>query len=186
MNKIDTMRSNLEYIGKKSLAQSADLKANYVPALLKAETNLQCEELRDKRMLLFFDATPRQGDVFNIIARFVDITHGGKVCVRQRLINVSFLQKSMDADCVCGEISSCLSRRRLIHEDVTSVSVDACSVNLRAMQMIKDSYNLNWFTNLCLSHLANNAGNCAKFVILSQVWSLLQKIFKNSDNAKTE
>ena len=108
------------------------------------------------------------------------------MCVRQRLINVSFLQKSMDADCVCGEISSCLSRRRLIHEDVTSVSVDACSVNLRAMQMIKDSYNLNWFTNLCLSHLANNAGNCAKFVILSQVWSLLQKIFKNSDNAKTE
>ena len=60
MNKIDTMRSNLEYIGKKSLEQSGDLKANYVPALLKAEMNLQCEELKNKRILLFFDATPRQ------------------------------------------------------------------------------------------------------------------------------
>ena len=180
VNKVDLMRSNLEYIGKKSLEQSGDLKANYIPALLKAEMTLQCEEVKDKHISLFFDATPRQGDMFNAIARFVDITHGGKV------VNVSFLQESMDADCVCGEISSCLSRRRLIHEDVTSVSVDACSVNLRAMEMIKDSYNINWFTNLCLSHLANNAGNCAKFVILSQVWSLIQKIFKNSDNAKTE
>ena len=40
--------------------------------------------------------------------------------------------------------------------------------------------------NLCLSHLANNAGECANFIILSQVWSLVQKIFKNSDNAKKE
>ena len=138
--------------------------------------------------LLFFDVTPRQDDAFNVIATYVHKTDGGRVTsVQQRLINLSFLQKSMGADSVYGEISMSLSRRRLLHdENMKSISVDACSVNLHAIQMVRDSYSCNWFTNLCLSHLANNAGDCAKFVILSQVWSLIQKIFKNSDNAKTE
>ena len=67
-----------------------------------------------------------------------------------------------------------------------SVSVDVCLVNIRAIKTIEEEFNLNWFMNLCLSHLDNDTGDCANFIILSQVWSLVQKTFKNSDNAKKE
>ena len=186
VNKIDHMRKDLEYIAKKSLQRSGDLKANYISMILKEEIIMQREELRGKIVFICFDATPRQGDVFNLIARYIHVSDGGKVEARQRLINVSFLAKSMDADSVCGEVRASLNERHLVHEDVKSVSVDACSVNIRAIKTIEGEFNVKWFMNLCLSHLANNAGECANFIILSQVWSLVQKIFANSDNAKKE
>ena len=200
VNKIDEMRRDLEYIGKKSLEPSDDLKANHLSSILKAEVKLQCEELREKVISIFFDATPRPGGgtIFNLVARYIFVSDAGKVDVRQRLINVLFLEKSMDVDSMCKEVGASLHQRRLIHQDVKSISVhaeadrnadadadrDACSLNphLRAIRMIEGQHNLNWFKNLCLSQLANDAGDCAEFVILSQVSSLLHKIFENPDN----
>ena len=43
---------------------------------------------------------------------------------------------------------------------------------------------VKWLLSLCLSHMANNAGENASLVILGRFWSLTQKVFAQSDNAK--
>jgi predicted GTPase len=80
-----------------------------------AEEALQATEIVDAGtlVLLVFDATPRQGDAFNVIARFVHKTGSGKVHVAQRLIHFAFLEKSMDANHVCAELSKALNKRRI-------------------------------------------------------------------------
>ncbi len=67
------IRGDFEYISKKSLERSSELKSNYMKEILSCENRIQCEELLGKSISLVFDATPRQGDVFNVVARFVDV-----------------------------------------------------------------------------------------------------------------
>jgi hypothetical protein len=71
-----------------------------------------------------------------------------------------------------------------MHSDVVAAGVDACLVNTLALTMINQDYDVNWLVYLCLSHHVNNAGDKAKFVVLSQSWMLLQKIFTHSDKGK--
>ena len=81
---------------------------------------------------------------------------------------VFFLAKSMDAASACGEVCKSLHQRRLVDSDATTLSVDGYSVNLKFLKIIESACDVSWFLNPCLSHMANNAGDCAQFVMLSQ------------------
>jgi hypothetical protein len=85
-----------------------------------------------------------------------------------------------------AEVSNGFQGKRLVHKDVVSIAVDGCSVNIAAHAAIKKSYDIVWMLCLCLSHSTNNGRDEASFVILCQFWTLIQKSFSQSDNAKRD
>ena len=89
----------------------------------------------------------------------------------------------MNSGNVCLAIQKGLVSRRLFHKDVSAVSADGCSVNLKAHLDIERDYDVKWFLNICISHCTNNAGDQANFPTFATMWSLLVKVF-TSDNAK--
>ena len=72
----------------------------------------------------------------------------GKATTVHRLILLDFLQSSMNSLHVLHAIQKGLMSRRLIHDDVFSVSADGCSVNLRAHAAIERDMGVAWFLNL--------------------------------------
>jgi hypothetical protein len=184
--KMDSMRKCLEDITLHSIGPSKELKSDYISMIQDAEEALQATEIVDGTLVsLVFDATPRQGDAFNVIARFVHKTESGKVHVAQRLIHFAFLEKSMDANHVCAELSKALNKRRIRYGEVVAIVPDGCSVNIKAHKMIQQRQDVEWLLLLCLSHMANNAGKQTDFVLIEQFWKLLQKVFSKSENAKS-
>jgi hypothetical protein len=97
---------------------------------------------------------------------------------------MQFLKASMDHAHVCAALQSGLQSRRLRHSDVLSISVDDCSVNIKAHREIEEAMTVKWLLNLCLLHCTNNGGELATFPTLASLWALLQKHFV-TDNAKT-
>jgi hypothetical protein len=107
----------------------------------------------------------------------------GKAFTVHRLILLDFLKSSMNSGNVCSAIQKGLISQRLFHKDVSAVSADGCSVNLKAHLDIERDYDVKWFLNICISHCTNNAGDQANFPTFATMWSLLMKLF-TSDNAK--
>jgi hypothetical protein len=180
---LDRVRTAMEDISKKSLEGRSAVVSNHLKSILDAELELQIEELKGKKISLCFDGTPRLGDVFAMVARYVEV-RDGKVNSRQRLIHIAFANKSMNGPNVCAEVSRGLQGKRLVHQDVVSMAVDGCSVNIAAHAAIEKDYDIVWMLCLCLSHSTNNGGDEASFVILHQFWTLIQKCFSQSENAK--
>lgn len=89
----------------------------------------------------------------------------------------------MNSAHVCSAIQKGLASRRLLHTDVSAVSADGCSVNLKAHISIERDYDVKWFLNVCISHCTNNAGDQANFPTFATLWSHLMKVFL-SDKAK--
>ena len=63
---------------KKPLACHNMLATDYIERILSEEVDTQLEELKGKQVSVCFDATPRMGDVFALIARYVETTAEGK------------------------------------------------------------------------------------------------------------
>jgi hypothetical protein len=52
-----------------------------------------------------------------------------KATVHQRLVDVAFVNCSLSTATQCGAIQKALMSVRLTHGDVTSASMDGCSIN---------------------------------------------------------
>ena len=107
----------------------------------------------------------------------------GKACTRHRLILVDFLQSSMNSGHLCNAIHRGLLSWRLHHDDVKTVALDGCSVNIATLNDMETSQKVWWYRNLCLSHCTNNGGDLATFPALATMGALLQKVFAG-DNSK--
>ena len=75
-----------------------------------------------------------------------------------------------------------------MHSNVTAGMMDGCYTNIAASNesnaVAASVGEIEWLIALCLSHCANNAGEVAGFPLLDRFWSLLQKIFSQSQGAQ--
>jgi hypothetical protein len=189
MEKLDFVRRFLEKHTRLSLASASYLKREYVAPLLKLEVETQMKQVFGKTMSVIADGSPRQGDVFVLIVRFVEKGEDGVPRVVQLLISVQLLKFSMNSNHLCSAIVTALRERRLVTADVTAISLDGCSTNVSAVSSKMAAYQTSqeekpWLLSLCFSHCANNAGEKCTFVVLDTFWSLLQMVFKNSELAQ--
>ena len=136
---IDKLRPWLENRTGMSLENSQCLKRNYLRAILKLEVDEQCKEVLNKTVSLIWDNSPRLGDVFALLVRFV-IEEEDIIKVVQRLISLQFVVKNMTEETLSGAVARALSERRLAHRDVVGVAVDACSTNTAAHRSIENAY----------------------------------------------
>ena len=67
----------LEDMCEKPVASHSMLASEYIPKIFSQEVDTQLEELKGKQVSVSFDATPRMGDVFALIMRYVETTATG-------------------------------------------------------------------------------------------------------------
>ena len=78
-----------------------------------------------------------------------------------------------------------MRKRRIIPNEVVTISLDGYASNLSAHATIEKSEEVKWLRLLCFNHMASNTGKHAGLPNLKKCWSLLQKIFSFSAAAKS-
>ena len=174
---------------KFSIGHVSDLYRTYLPKLLKDEIADQKQDLAEKPIGIIHDATPRLGDFFAMLARFIVLDPEEKTArANQLLFHCAAIKGSLNAETLSRELHHGINERDIRLRDVLVSMNDGCSVNIKAHERISKTCNdintLVWFVSNCMSHCASNAGKEAGFVLLDLFWSLLQKVFSNSDKAK--
>jgi len=105
------MREIIESECHRSLTHSTHL-SQHIPKLHKMETDLQELILKIKYIGIIFDATPRQGDFFALIARYIVLDAGKKRAVaEQQLIHCAAINGSLNQYTQVGEVSRGLQAR---------------------------------------------------------------------------
>eukprot|EP00978_Attheya_sp_CCMP212_P031566 scaffold119902_cov40-Attheya_sp.AAC.1 len=140
INKVDALRTWLEHETKKSIGPADKLLSTYVKDLLKSEIAQQKEELANSAIAIIFDATPRIGDFFAMVARRIDLNSEIKRAItKQTLFHCSAIQGSLNGDTLMGEVTRGLGKRGLSHSNaaVTMNDGDGCYTNGAAHDKMK-------------------------------------------------
>ena len=101
-----SLRPFLQKITKMKLSNYKYLN-QYIPELLKDEEKLQCQMLRDVKVSIIHDATPRQGDLFGLLLRYVILDpQTRRATANHTLIHVSTISGSLNQFSLNAEVSS--------------------------------------------------------------------------------
>ena len=161
--KADKMRPWVENETKRSLTHSSHL-SSYVPKLLKKEEDLQEMTLKAVKYIgIIYDATPRQGDFFAMLARFIVLdVEKKRATANQQLIHQAAIKGSLNANTLAGEVSTGLQNRRIKNDQAVVEMVDGCYTNGAAHEVGKNVAAVvgeaERLLALCFSHCASNAG----------------------------
>ena len=117
-----------------------DLKSEHVPDLLAAKTKFQDDELLTGTIVaLIFYATPRLGEVLNMIYWFVILTLRWKVVTKKLLIHLVFFASSLHHSQISYQIKQALKKSRVNFTEIVGISVDYLGTNTSAHSMIESS-----------------------------------------------
>jgi hypothetical protein len=118
--------------------------------------------LANSPIAIIFNATPRLGDFFAMVARHIDLNSDIKRAIaKQTLFHCSAIQGSLNGDTLIGEVPRGLGKRGLSHS-ITIVAInDGCYTNGAVHDKMKsvsdDAIDASCFVSLYISHAANNA-----------------------------
>lgn len=108
---------------------------DHIPFILKEEQETLQTEIKDKYISVIYDGTTRLGEVLAIIVRYIDDWK-----IKQRLIRLETLAKSMTGEEIARELIDVLSRTyRIQSNHILAVMRDGASVNnvaLRVLQVV--------------------------------------------------
>ena len=108
VNKLKTLKPFVQDETGKSIGDVNDLLRCYMERISQTEMDelkKDISEAYDNNISLITDNTPRLGDVFALLARFVVIKDNRPI-VRQRLLTVEFLKRAMNSGQLSGLLQS--------------------------------------------------------------------------------
>lgn len=201
INRMDKFRGWLQEETGKSLTHSSNLGRKFIPVLLKKERALLKDEFEEVDAVgMIFDATPLQGDFFANVFRRVDLDPDKKrASALQTLVYGSSIEGSLNQHSLSAEVMASLLAAGTPPEKAVVAMNDGCFTNGAAHSNMSKATNISnrlvaegritqgsaqRFVVLCISHALSNAGDEAKFVLLSLFWTLVQKTFASSPEAK--
>ena len=150
-----------------------------VPFVLDQERKRIREELKDKYVSIIFDGTTRLGEVLAVVVRFVV-----DWSVKQYLVGLQFLQKSMNGEELARELISTLSVMLGIGSNMLlSVMRDRASVNTAAMGIVSVMYPAA--VNIgCMSHALDSVGDKFNVPTVHLFFTLWNSLFAHSPRVK--
>ena len=150
-----------------------------VPFVLQQERALIRSEIQGKHVAIIFDGTTRLGEVLAVVIRFVDEWE-----VKQRLVRLEFLQKSVNGEELARELISILSVALGVESSyLLAVMHDRASVNGAAMRTVSIVYP-NAVDIGCMSHTLDLVGDKFKAPLLHQFFTLWISLFSHSPKAR--
>ena len=177
LSKLDTLRDLLE----ENSTRLTDTRQMYdlIPFILEQEKQKIQSEIKDKHVSIIFDGTSRLGEVLAIILRYVDNWE-----VKQRLVRLEMLTKSLSAEEVARELINVLSLSYGIKSPLLVASMrDGASVNEAAMKVVKVVYN-NTLDVRCFSHTLDLVGEKFRLPVLVDFSTALISLFSHSPKTK--
>ena len=160
------------------LADSRSLM-DMIPFVLSEERAQIRSELSGKCLSVIFDGTTRLGEVLAIVVRFAD-----GWAVKQCLVRLEFLQKSVNSEELAREIISVLSVTLGIDSNrLLGAMHDRASVNCAAMRTVKVMYPLLIYIG-CLSHTLDLVEEKFKLPTANHFITLWISLFAHSSKVK--
>ena len=153
---------------------------NLLPFVANEEHARVKNAVSGENVSLTFDGTTRAGEALAIILRHVT----SDFCIKQYLVKLQMLVKSMTGEELARELISCLSVSYGVKPESLLASMhDRASTNDVAMRTVKIVYP-SVVDIGCYSHTIDLAGNHFKTEILSSFISLWVSLFSHSPKAK--
>lgn len=147
--------------------------------LLKEEENTILKEIKGKYLSVIFDGTSRVGEALAIVLRYVDDWE-----IKQRLVRVQMLSKSLTGEEIARELISILSVTYGIQSGfVLGAMRDRASTNNVAMQTFKIVYP-SLVDIGCFSHTIDHVGGHFKTPTLNDFISSWITLFSHSPKTR--
>lgn len=150
-----------------------------VPFVLQEEVSRTKREISGKLVSIIFDGTTRLGEVLVVVLRYIQDWE-----VKQRLVRVDFLQKSLNAEELARQIISAVCVTLSIeNNNLVAVMRDGASVNAAAMRTLKIIYPKALDVR-CISHTLDLIGDKFKVPTLSLFFTIWISYFSHSAKLK--
>ena len=178
--KIDSLRLLLED-GSERLTDSSHM-ATYVPFVLETEKSDIMDELKDKPYVTaIFDGSTYQGEALVVILRYVTADYE----IRQRLVSVRILAKSLTGQQLAREILTVLSTQlQYPSSKFIAVTRDGASVNGAAVKFLKEIMYPDLCDIICMSHSLDNVGKRFQTPLLDSFLRSWVSLFAHSPAAR--
>ena len=177
MSKIDNLRSLLEE-GSYRLTHSSHL-SEYIPVIHSEENKKMKGEIEGLDVSVIFDGSTRLGEALAIVLRFFS-----QGCIKQRLVKVAMLSKSLSGEELARELLTVLSTELGIGGiHLLAAMHGRASVNGVAMRTLSIMYP-DIMDIGCYSHTLDLVGTKFKFPTLDKFMKYLEAIFTHSSKSK--
>lgn len=177
ISKIDNLRSLLEE-GSYRLTNSSHL-AEYIPVIYAEEKKKIKKEIQGHDVSVIFDGSTRLGEALGIVLRFY--SEGG---IRQRLVKIAMLSKSLTGEELARELLVALSTELGIGgSQLLAAMHDRASVNGAAMRTVSIMYP-NVLDIGCFSHTLDLVGTKFELTVLDKFMKHWETIFTHSCKSK--
>ena len=178
LNKISKFRDLFEENGARLTDNRGML--DYIPFILKEEESRIRAEIEGQSVAVIFDGTSRVGEALAILLRYID----AEWCVRQRLVRVQMLAKSVTGEELARELISVLSVTYGIKSNMLLAAMrDGASVNGVAIRTVKVVYPLI-IDIRCFSHTIDRVGDKFETPTLSDFMTLWICLFSHSPKTR--
>lgn len=179
LSKIDSLRDILEENALR-LTHSSHL-ADYIPPLLKKEKMSVRREVENKDVSVIFDGTTRLGEALAIVIRYIS-----GWTIKQKLVRLSMLAKSLSGEEVAREVLSALSTELGISShNLLAFMRDRASVNCVAINTLSIMYPMALDIG-CFSHTLCHAGEKFKVPTLDKFMKHWEQMFKHSHKSQLQ
>ena len=160
--KVDVLRPLLENGGALHLTYSSRV-AQYIPFILEEKTYLKAELTEAPFLSVVFDGSTHLGEALAILFRYIDADWK----LRQRLVRLHVLSKSLNGQQLARELITCLSVKYNIHPKKLVAAIrDSAAVNGTALRSVKDIMFPDLCDVICSSHSLDNVGKKFEMPIL--------------------
>lgn len=150
-----------------------------IPLILDTEKAKIRSEIKDKHVSVIYDGTTRLSEVLAVVLCYLD---GWEI--KQRLVRLEMLTKSMSGEKVARELINNLSMTYSIKSDLVVAAMrDGASVNEAAMRVVKIVYP-NTLDVRCFSHTLDLVGNKFQTSVLSEFSTAWISLFSHSAKTK--
>lgn len=154
---------------------------SFVPFVLQEQRTRVRNEIQGKDVSLIFDGTTRLGEVLVVILRFLD-----EWTVKQRLVSVNFLQKSVTGEELARLIISVLSVSLGVESGrLLAVMRDGASVNSAALRTVAVVYPA-LLDMCCISHTLDLVGDKFRVPTVSLFFTLWVSLFAHSPKVRAK
>ena len=146
-----------------------------MPFILEEQHARVKDEIQGKDISIIFDGTTRLGEVLVVVVRFLE-----EWAIKQRLVSVQFLQKSVNGDELAMLIISILSVSLGVESGrLLAVMRDGASVNAAALRTVAIVYP-SLLDVCCISHTLDLVGDKFRVHTVSLFFTLWVSLFAHS------
>jgi hypothetical protein len=174
LSKVDDFKELLEE-GAYRLSSRHGL-SDLIPFIRKQEKEQLMEEINGRLVSLIFDGTCRLGEAFCLLVRYIS----DDWCIKQRLVALKMLEKSLKGEEIAREIISTLSiDYHVAPTSVLASTRDRAATNNVALRTLKVLYP-NLVDIGCFSHTIDHVGENFDTPVLSEFVSGWINLFAHS------